>query len=128
MTYGANQYKRTAVKTATPGQILIMLYEAAIRHLRRAVACIEANDLNGKGVAIGKSHDILNELNNSLNFEVGGEVAKQLEGLYNYCIGQLLKANVENQKEPLISVIKVMENLLEGWRGAVEQVNKGVSK
>lgn len=120
--YGA--YKKASITTASPGQILIMLYEAAIKHLKKAQACIDAKDIPGKGLAIGKVTDIVNELNATLNFEVGGQVAKDLEALYNFITNELLKANLNNDKEQLGRVIKILENLLEGWRGAVSQVMK----
>lgn len=123
--YGAGQYKQTAITTANRGQLLIMLYEGAIRHLKRATDCINSGDLDGKGVAIGKAHDIINELLNTLDFKVGGQVAVDLERLYSFMTDQLIKANLENQIEPIDHVRKLMEELLVGWREAVEKVNKG---
>jgi flagellar protein FliS len=122
--YGANAYRQTSVTTANRGQILLMLYEAAINNVKKATLAIERQDIQGKCTAIGKAHDIINELVNSLNFEVGGEVARNLERLYNFMTEQLVKANLENKKEPLQTIQKLLETLLDGWRGAVEQVNK----
>lgn len=126
--YGANQYKQTSVKTANRGQILIMLYESAVRNVKKASDCMDRKDIPGKGSAIVKAHDIINELNNTLDFESGGEIAKNLERLYMYMGEQLVKANIENKKEPLQQVQKLLETLLEGWRVAVEQVNRGQSQ
>src|SRR4051794_18201986 len=101
---GANQYRQMAIKTATPGQILLMLYEGAIKNVKKATECMERKDLAGKGVYLIKAHDIINELTNTLNFEVGGEIARDLERLYNFMGSQLLKANTENTIEALQSV------------------------
>lgn len=122
--YGANQYKQTSIMTASKGQILLMLYEAAIRNVKKAAIAIDQKDLGAKGQAIGKTHDIINELLNTLDFEAGGNIAAELERLYNYIIETLIKANIENSKEKLLTVQKLLETLLEGWRGAVTQVNK----
>jgi flagellar protein FliS len=122
---GANQYKQMAIKTATPGQILIMLYEAAIQNTKKAMDCIDKKDLPGKGKFIGKTHDILNELTVSLNHEIGGEIAGNLERLYNFMIEQLIKANIENSKGPLEAVKTNLETLLAAWRVAVTQAQKG---
>jgi len=123
--YGANQYRQTAVKTANRGQILLMLYEGAIKNVKMATLAVERKDIASKGLYIGKAHDIINELTATLDFEIGGEIARNLERLYNFIVEQLVKANLESSKEPLAAVQKVLETLLDGWKGAVEQVNKG---
>jgi flagellar protein FliS len=125
--YGANQYKQTSIKTANRGQILIMLYEAAIKNLKKAISAIDKKDLQEKGLTIGKAHDIVIELLNTLDFDAGGNIARDLERLYNYMIEQLVKANIENNKEPLIAIQNIMENLLGAWREAVAQVAKGAT-
>ena len=128
MSTGANQYKQTSIKTANRGQLLLMLYEAAIRNVKKATVAIEKNDRSTKGASICKAHDIINELSNTLDFEIGGDIARNLEQLYHFMTEQLVKANIENNKEPLVAVQKILENLLDGWRQAVEQVNKGTAK
>ena len=126
--YGAKQYKNTSITTANRGQVLIMLYEGAINSVKKATVCLEKKDIAGKGMAICKAHDIINELTNTLDFEIGGNIARDLERLYTFMAEQLIKANMENSKEPLQKVQKLLETLLSGWRGAVEQVNKGLGK
>ena len=125
---GANQYKQMAIKTANRGQLLIMLYEAAIQNVKKATTATENKEYSKKGAAIGKAHDIINELLNTLDFEVGGNIARDLERLYNFMIEQLVKANVENSTEKLKSVQKLLETLLGAWREAINQVNKGTAK
>lgn len=119
-----NTYKQTAVTTASRGQILLMLYEAAIRNSKKAIESIEKNDMPAKGVAIGKVHDIVNELANTLDHKVAGNIAADLERLYNFMVEQLLKANLENSKEALQQVLKLLETLYSGWKVAVEEFNK----
>lgn len=126
--YRSNQYKETSIKTAGRGQLLIMLYEAAIQNVKKATMAIEKKDLQNKGVYIGKAHDIVNELLNTLDFEIGGDLARELERLYNFIIQELLVANLENSKEKLQAVQKILTTLLDGWREAVSQTNKGPGK
>lgn len=132
MNYGANQYKQMAIKTANRGQILIMLYEAAIKDIRKAIDCLDKKDIPGKCTMIGKTHDIIAELNNTLDFEAGGKLARDLEGLYNFMIQELIAANAskdpEEAKKKLGNIQKLLDNLLQGWRVAVEQFNKGAAK
>ena len=123
--FGANRYRQTSIKTANRGQLLIMLYEAAILSVKKAAESIDRKDIASKGAAILKAHDIVNELSNTLDFDAGGEIATNLERLYMYISEQLIRANIENKKEPLQQVCKLLETLLEGWRVAVEQVNRG---
>jgi flagellar secretion chaperone FliS len=125
---GAQQYKQMAVKTANRGQILIMLYEGAIQHVKKASVAIDKGDTAAKGVAIGKAHDIVNELANTLDFEVGGAIAENLNRLYHFMTEQLLKANLESSKEKLQTVSNLLETLLSGWKEAVTQANKGTTK
>jgi flagellar protein FliS len=122
--FGANQYKQMAIKTANRGQLLIMLYEAAIQNVKKASLALDKKDIPTKGTCIGKAHDIINELLNTLDFEVGGNIARDLERLYNFMTEQLVKANFENSKEALISVQKLLETLLSAWKVAIDQVNK----
>ncbi len=122
---GAQKYRQTAITTATRGQVLIMLYEAAIKYLHRAVACIEKKDRAGKGAAIGKTHDILMELINSLDHKIGGQVSNDLERLYNFMIEQLIKANGANDIDGIKAIIKNLDTLLGAWRVAVAQTEKG---
>lgn len=117
-----NVYRQTAVTTASREQVLIMLYEAAIKNLKKAQEAAEKKDVAAKGVAVGKAHDILNELLNSLDFNIGGEIARKLESLYNYMIEELMKGNLENDAKRFLQIEKLMANLLEGWKGAVAQV------
>lgn len=115
-------YRQTAVTTATKEQVLIMLYEGAIKHLKRAMAACESKDMAAKGVAVGKAHDIVNELINSLDFQIGGDVARNLESLYNFIVEQLMKGNLENDVTKFEQSIKILENLLDAWRVAVAKV------
>jgi flagellar protein FliS len=115
-------YRQTAVTTATKEQVLIMLYEGAIKHLKRASEACQKNDLAVKGTAVGKAHDIINELNNTLDFEIGGEIAKNLERLYMFMIDEIIKGNMNNDATKFDSTRKLLENLLEGWKGALAQL------
>jgi len=125
---GANQYKQMSIKTANRGQLLVMLYEAAIQNVKKAAVAIEKKDIATKGTCIGKAHDIINELSNTLDFEIGGDIARELERLYNFMTEQLVKANLENSVESLRGVEKILNTLLDAWRQAVDQVNKGIVK
>jgi len=116
-----NAYRKTSVTTATKEQVLVMLYEGAINHLKRASDACQKNDLSMKGTAVGKAHDIINELSNTLNFDVGGDIAVNLENLYMFMVELIIQGNIKNDHTKFDQARKLLENLLEGWKGAIAQ-------
>ncbi|MBI3557338.1 MAG: flagellar export chaperone FliS [Deltaproteobacteria bacterium] len=122
--YGLNKYKTTSVTTASRGQVLLMLYEGAMKFCRIAIEATKRKDLAEKGKNILKIQDIINELVVTLNHDVGGDLSRELERLYNYMIEQITVANVKNDPKPLETVLKLLETLHEGWVAAVNQVGK----
>src|ERR1700733_6273734 len=88
------KYKQTSVTSASREKLLLMMYEGAIKYTKKAVVACETKNIFERGLKIGKAYDIIMELNNTLNFDVGGEIAKNLEQLYNFMTDQLTKANV----------------------------------
>jgi flagellar protein FliS len=124
MSFGAKTYKQTLVKTATPEQVLLMLYEAAIKNSKLAIISIEKKNIAEKCMHIGKVHDIVMELRNTLDHTKGQEVATQLDALYEFCISQLFKANMGNDIPALQNIVKILTTLYEGWVAAVEEVKK----
>jgi flagellar protein FliS len=120
MSYGLGQYKKTSVETASREQILLMLYQAAIKNCKKAIEAIDNKDIAKKGEYIGKMQDIIVELSNSLDFEVGGDVAKELESLYDYLMYSSTQANINIDKQPLEACLNVLSTLYEGWTEAIK--------
>lgn len=115
-----NQYQNTQITTATPEKILIMLYDGAINFTRLAVERMKQKDLAGKGLYIGKALAIVTELMNTLNHDVGGEIAARLEQLYVYVIDEYSKANLNNDPVPLENALKILTILRDTWREATD--------
>ena len=120
----SNKYKKTSIETANRGHLLLMLYEAALVHIKKSIEAIESKNMAKKEAHILKAHDILNELQNTLDFKVGGQIAIDLDRLYIYVTEQLVEANLSNSVQPLKTSITILENLLDGWRVAVSEVNR----
>lgn len=120
MSYGLGAYKKTSVQTASKEQILLMLYQAAIRNCKKAMEAIDQKNVAKKGEFIGKLQDIVIELNNSLDFEVGGDVAKELASLYDYILYSSTQANIKIEKEPLEGCLNVLTTLYDGWTDAIK--------
>ncbi len=124
MSYGLGAYKKTSIHTASKEQILLMLYQAAIKNCKKAMEAIDNKEIAKKGEYIGKLQDIVIELNNSLDFKVGGQVAEELSSLYDYLLFSSTQANIKIEKAPLEGCLQVLNTLYEGWAEAVKQVRK----
>jgi flagellar protein FliS len=124
MSFGAKSYKQTAIKTATPEQVLLLLYEGAIKSAKLAKQAMLQKQVAEKCKHITKVHDIVMELRNSLDHAKGPDVSAQLDSLYDFCITHLLKANLNNDEVAIDGVIKVLNTLYEGWVSAVDEVRK----
>lgn len=122
------KYKNQSVQTASREKILLMLYEGAIRFVKLSMQAIDNKNIAERGINIGKTLDIVFELNNTLDHKVGGEIAKNLEQLYMYLTDELTKANITGKKEHLQNVLKILETLYSGWQKAVEELKKSESQ
>ncbi|ABQ28236.1 flagellar export chaperone FliS [Geotalea uraniireducens] len=118
------QYQTMQVGSASPEKILIMLYEGAINFTRIAADRMRNNDIAGKGKYIGKALAIVTELMNTLNHDVGGEIAINLERLYMYLISEFTEANLNNSAASLENAINVLTILKDGWNDAILQARK----
>lgn len=112
-----NAYKQTTVKTANQGQIIVMLYDEAVKQLDHAKQLLEGGtkELDKVNNAIGKAQDILTELTVSLDFEQGGEMAQNLFSLYMFFNNQLTQANIEKDTKRLTQVRAFLGDLREAW-------------
>lgn len=124
MSYGLGAYKKTSVETASKEQILLMLYQAAIKNCKKAIEAIEQKNVAKKGEHIGKMQDIIVELSNSLDFEVGGDVAKELASLYDYILYASTQANIKIEKSHLEGCLKVLNTLYDGWTEAIKNLKQ----
>lgn len=130
MRYNPNpwlSYRQVATKTATPGQLVLMLFDGALRFLDKALVGFDLDDPLDSNLAINnnilKAQEILRELNMSLNMEKGGELANTMRRLYNYYDLQLSQSNL--QKDP--SGVELVIRLLSVIRGAWAEMLTGNS-
>lgn len=117
---GYSQYQTTQVTTASPEQILIMLYDGAIRFIRQAQEALGAGDRASKITSIQKAVAIVTEFRNTLDHEVGGEISANLDSLYDFMLRELISANVRNEMKPLQTVEGLLCDLRETWMQAIE--------
>ena len=118
MTYSKNlnSYNQFNLNVENPHKLILMLYEGALRFSNFAKKAIKEKDIENKVKYINKTINIFIELINSLDFEKGGEIAYYLNGLYDYQIKLLVKANAENNPEYIDQVINVIKELIAAWK------------
>ena len=124
MSHQLNKYKKTSVLSASREQILLMLYEGAIKFTKLAIQAAEQKKIADRGHNIIRGFDIIVELNATLDHKVGGDLAVQLEQLYVFMMDQYTQANIKGEAEPLRANLKVLENLYGGWKLAVDKLKK----
>jgi flagellar protein FliS len=113
-----SQYLDTKVLTATPGELLVMLYDGLLQRLRQSKLCIEDNRLDRAGELLGNAHDILAELMSSLDPEKSPELAENLLRLYIYCKERLIVALGERNPEYIDEVLGLLQPMRDAWSEA----------
>ncbi|MEK6576147.1 MAG: flagellar export chaperone FliS, partial [Nitrospirota bacterium] len=109
------EYGKVSISTASNEMLLLMLYDGAIRFIQQARAGIREGDMAGKRVSVSSAIAVITELLDSLNTEIGGETAENLQKLYLYMNEQLIKANLKNDASLLDEVLSLLVTLREGW-------------
>jgi len=122
MQSAARTYFQTQVTTTTQGDLLIMLFDGALKFLAQARDKILERDYAQKGILISKALDILAELQATLNPQKGGEMADRLKRLYLYCSTRLLMANRKLDTEPLDETVRILTGLREAFAEANTRV------
>lgn len=118
-------YRQVATRTASPGQLILMLYDGAIRFLERAKAGFQLEDPVECNTTINnnilRAQDIIRELDFSLNAERGGELAQELHRLYDYFDRVLLEANLRKDVGGVAEVIQRITALRDAWATMLTQ-------
>ncbi|HEX4121929.1 MAG TPA: flagellar export chaperone FliS [Verrucomicrobiae bacterium] len=112
-------YRKVATQTASPGQLVLMLYDGAIGFSEKALVGFSHSDpaLFNQTISnnVLRAQAIIHEMNASLNMRDGGEVASNFRRLYNYLYRRLRDANRSKKKEPIEETIKHLRVLRESW-------------
>lgn len=118
-------YKKTSVETISPGKLLIMLYDGAIKNIEAAVEDIEARDIAAAHGHIVKAQDIILELRNTLNMEY--KIAESLGRLYDFIYMELVEANIKKDGERLEQILPFLTELRETWQEAARKAGPGTA-
>lgn len=112
---GHDAYLESRVFSAGPVELVHMLYQAAGQAVRDARHYLAQGEIADRSRCINKACEILMELTNSLDHKQGAEIARRLNQLYDYMLGQLIDANVRQADAPLAEVLGLLETLGEAW-------------
>ena len=122
-TNAISSYRETRVKTASQGQLIIMLYDEAVKHLDRGLELLSLNTGKKKNPgniekiskSVLKAQEIVTELMVSLDFEQGGDIAKNLFSLYTWFNKELLEANIHQDIRRINAVRNQLNELRSAW-------------
>lgn len=118
-TQAYSQYKTSMVETASPGRLLLMLYDAAIKNLDIANAALPEKDFIKVHTHLIKTQEIILELKASLNMDIA--ISESLCNLYDYMYKQLVFANVKKTSEPILEVRDYLAELRSTWEEAIKK-------
>ena len=119
---GYRQYSQVQIQTANKGKLIVMLYQGAVKFMKKALMCLEKKDMEGKGNALIKAQDIILELLYALDqgmLDNGNELALNLQRLYLYSYRRLVQANIHMDAEVIEEIIGIMSKLVEAWEAVI---------
>lgn len=121
------KYKSVQVTTTDKGRLLLMMYEGAIKFLKQAKMGLEDNDISKFCRFLSKGQAIIAELMNTLDFEKGGEIAKDLDRLYDFMLFYLTEANLHRDPKRIEKVVGLLDIIYAAYKEIIEG-NKNADK
>lgn len=120
----ANKYREVTINTASQGKLIIMLFDGAIKRAEEAIRYIETNNIEFVHKNLIRAQEIITELRSSLNMEIGGEIAKNLDRIYEYIHYLLVQGNLKKDVAPIKESIEYMKTMRDTWREAFDIYQK----
>ncbi len=115
-----NAYQSVQVTTTDRGRLLLMMYEGAIKFLRQAKSGIEEGDIAKFCRFLSKGQAIIAELMNTLDFEKGGQIARDLDRLYDFMLFYLTEANLHRDPKRIQKVIGLIDTIYSAYKEIIE--------
>jgi len=121
ITAVASRYRQTEVLTTSGVQLIVLLYDAAIKAVELAGDGIARGHQPDKARFLGRAVGIVSELSNVLDFERGGEIAKSLYRLYEYMLSEFTQANLRNDASRLNGPLRCLKEMRGAWHTLAQQ-------
>jgi len=116
---GLSAYKNVSTHSASPEQLLLLLYERAIQDQRDAIEYIKADDITSANDSMRHAREILVELAAALDHAAAPELSANLHRLYMWCVRLMLKAGQTQDIQHIEESMGIVQELYEGWRSAI---------
>jgi flagellar protein FliS len=113
-TNGYERYRQVQLETASPIELIVKLYDGAIRFVAMSEKALVNKDYNAANTWLLRAQDIIDELNYNLNMDTG-EIAQNLRDLYIYFNKTLMEANVKKDSRDLKTIIEMLTSLRDAW-------------
>lgn len=110
-------YKQVGNQGVSSDRLVLLGLEGILEYIRRARLAIQAKDLSAKADSMDKAYQLTAHLLASVNFEQGGEIAKNLDSLYRFLLNQLAQANIFDDLQALDDCQPVLVDLRDAWKG-----------
>lgn len=116
------QYKQQSIVTLTPGEIIVKLYDEAIKRCNFSIKYLEDKDYEAANISLKKAQDIVSYLKSSLDSSY--DISHNLSQLYDYAKAQLIEANIKKNAQPIEEVIPILKELREAFDTAEKSTRK----
>jgi flagellar protein FliS len=120
----ASRYTQIRDTTATPGELLLALYDGLFRFMNGARACLQNNDLTRARELLSKAYAITSELYMALDYAASPDLCEKLEGLYGFAMDRITAASRKGDINMLEEAIRVLTPVREAWSVAVPQAHR----
>ena len=123
-----NEYLKTKVFTASPGELQLMLFDGAIRFCEQARPALQHKKIEDSYNALTRAQKIVMEMLNALRDDVAPDTCANMRSLYVFCYERLVTANVDKKIEPLDDAIQILHHMRETWLLLMEKIKDDQSR
>lgn len=117
--FAHNQYKNVQFSTVDRGRLLLMMYDGCLKFLRLSKEGLEAKDVGKFSRFLSKAQAVISELMNTLDFEKGGQIARDLDRLYDFMMFYLTEANIQKDATKIQRVTVMVETIADAYREVI---------
>ncbi|GAE26537.1 flagellar biosynthesis protein FliS [Halalkalibacter wakoensis JCM 9140] len=110
-------YKQNAMKTASPGELTLMLYNGCLKFIKQAKQAMDAQEIEKRNIATTKAQNIIREL--MVTLKTDSEVGQNMMQMYDFILRQLVEANVKNDPQALANAEDLVTQFRDTWKEVV---------